>query len=127
MQEGMVPYDIKLQVEGDITVAVYFGIFGMGERLKTTKPDLAYCFHTSFVGTGIERINVPQLDVSDDSLFTKDTARTFFLDMQLTECEEAPVEADDMDEMDISCDVQHWHNKWVETMDKRYKHKQARV
>lgn len=113
------PYNISLVVKGDITVAVWFGMYNMGQRLNT-QPALAYCFHTSFVDSGIERVSVPQLDVADAALFAEGTVRTFFMDLQFTDWEEAVAESDDVEETDHSCDVQHWHSKWRETMGKLY-------
>lgn len=113
------PYNISLVVKGDITVAVWFGMYNMGLRL-TTQPALAYCFHTSFVDSGIERVGVPDMDVADSSLFPEDTIRTFFMDVQLTDWEESVTETDDLEETDHSCDVLHWHSKWRETMGKLY-------
>ena len=126
LQEGMVPYNISLVVKGDITVAVWFGMYNMGLRL-TTQPALAFCFHTSFMDSGIERVGVPQLDIADPSLFTEDTVQTFFLDMQLTDWDEPEADQDDAEEIDLSCDVLHWRNKWQETVDKRYRQKGLQV
>ena len=126
LQEGMVPFNISLVVKGDITVAVWFGMYNMGLRL-TTQPALAFCFHTAFMDAGIERVGVPQLDVADPSLFTEDTNKTFFLDMQLTDWDEPMDDQDDSEEVDLSCDILHWHNKWQETVDKRYREKGLQV
>ena len=122
----MVPYNISLVVKGDITVAVWFGMYNMGLRL-TTQPALAFCFHTAFMDSGIERVGVPQLDVADPSLFTEDTVKTFFLDMQLTDWDEPEEDQDDGEEIDLSCDILHWRNKWQDTVDKRYREKGLQV
>ena len=115
----MVPFNISLAVKGDITVAIWFGMYNMGMRLNT-QPELAYCFHTAFVDSGIERVGVPELDVANPDLFTEKTVKSFFMDMQLTNMEDTSLEQDDSEDSDHSCDVLHWHSKWRETMGKLY-------
>jgi len=57
LQEGLVPYNIDLAVKGDVSIAIWFGMYNMGERLNT-KPDLSYCLHTAFAHSGLERVKV---------------------------------------------------------------------
>ena len=61
LQEGLVPYTIELEVKGDVSIAVWFGMYNMGERLSS-KPDVSYCFHTAFAHSGVDRVKVRHLN-----------------------------------------------------------------
>ncbi len=108
------PYNIELAVKGDVSIAIWFGMYNMGQRLNT-KPDLCYCFHTAFAQSGIERVTAPGMDVSDASLFPAGgaTPRDFFMDVTLDNGPEV-VDDDSDEEVDYSSDVQHWRSKWEE-------------
>jgi len=114
LQEGLVPYSIDLTVKGDVSVAIWFGMYNMGQRLNT-KPDLAYCFHTAFAESGVERVKARDLDVSDPTLFPDDPVPDFFMDIKLEEGAETVVDEDESEEVDYTSDVQHWRSKWEET------------
>jgi hypothetical protein len=114
VQEGLVPYNVDLTVKGDVSIAIWFGMYNMGQRLNT-KPDLAYCFHTAFAESGVERVKARDLDVSDPTLFPDNPVPEFFMDIKLEDAADAVVVEDDSEEVDYSSDVQHWRSKWEET------------
>ena len=84
MQSGIVPIKVGVPVVGDVTVAVWFGAYNLGQRLHS-RPALAFAFHTAFADPGSVRITVEQLDLADAALIPSDIAKGFFIDVILTE------------------------------------------
>lgn len=84
VQSGIVPIKVGVPVVGDVTVAVWFGAYNLGQRLHS-RPALAFAFHTAFADQGSVRITVDQLDLADAALVPPDAAKGFFIDVILTE------------------------------------------
>lgn len=82
LQEGLVPFNISVQVVGDITIGVWFGHQNLGQRLHG-RPSLSYCFHTAFLQNDTMRVSLPSLDISNKRLFPADKASNFFMDVTL--------------------------------------------
>ena len=84
LQEGLVPFDVKTQVVGDITIGIWFGSRNLGNRLHGP-PSLSYCFHTAFLNLETEtmRVSLPSFDIANKKLFPADKAANFFMDITL--------------------------------------------
>jgi hypothetical protein len=82
VQGGLVPFEVGVPVVGDVTIAVWFGKHNLGERLHA-RPAFAYAFHTAFLGDGIERVHLQQLDVFETASLPVGAAAqaAFFMDM----------------------------------------------
>ena len=113
------PYEIGMPVVGDVTIAIWFGSYNLGQRIHTP-PALAYCFHTAFAQSGVERVSVQQLDLADGNLFPASSAREFFMDIQLADWNEHIMPTDSTDEQDQPGDVQWMRSKWRDTVSKMY-------
>lgn len=113
------PFNINLPVVGDVAIAVWFGSYNLGQRIHT-QPALAYCFHTAFAESGVERVSVQQLDVADGALFPASAARKFFMDIQLADWDEPLQAKEDADDVDLPGDVQWMRSKWRDTVVKMY-------
>ena len=113
------PYNVNMPVVGDVAIAVWFGNFNLGQRIHM-QPSLAYCFHTAFAESGVERVSVQHLDVADGSLFPATAARKFFMDIQLGDWDEPMEAGEEADEVDQPGDVQWMRSKWRDTMSKMY-------
>lgn len=87
VQSGIVPIKVGVPVVGDVTVAVWFGSYNLGQRLHS-RPALAFTFHTAFAEPGSMRITVDQLDLADSALIPPEVATNFFIDVILTEAAE---------------------------------------
>ena len=84
MQSGIVPIKVGVSVVGDVTVAVWFGAYNLGQRLHS-RPALAFAFHTAFTDQGSVRITCEQLDLADAGLIPPEAAKGFFINVILTE------------------------------------------
>ena len=84
LQSGIVPIKVGVPVVGDVTVAVWFGSYNLGQRLHS-RPALAFAFHTAFTDAGSVRITADQLDLADPALVPPESAKNFFIDVILTQ------------------------------------------
>ena len=84
LQSGIVPINVGVPVVGDVTVAVWFGSYKLGQRMHS-RPALAFAFHTAFADPGSVRIKVGQLDLADAAIIPPEAAAGFFIDVILTE------------------------------------------
>ena len=64
LQEGLVPFNIGVAVRGDITLGVWFGHRNLGQRLHS-RAAFSFAFHTAFVESGADRVQLPMLDISN--------------------------------------------------------------
>ena len=81
-QDSMTPYKVEQVVSGDISIAIFFGSQFIGQRLSS-RPPLAFAFHTAFVDAETVRITPAQLDAADPAIFAPTSAQSFFMDIVL--------------------------------------------
>ncbi|KAK9829521.1 hypothetical protein WJX72_006312 [[Myrmecia] bisecta] len=78
-QGGLVPFEIGLPVKGDVALAVWLcGEEGLADKLLA-RPAVAYCWHTAFQASGLERVPRTSMDV-EAGLTLPDA---FFMDIKV--------------------------------------------
>lgn len=88
VQGGLVPFEIGVEVVGDVTIGMWIGSHKMGDKLNNP-PVFAYAFHTAFV-TDVSRIETRHLDIPDRRYFPKEAHQNFFMDIKLDDLTPKP-------------------------------------
>lgn len=71
VQDDLVGFRVGVPLEGDITIALWFGAVVR----DTDPPALAYAFHTAFVAPGVMRIEARDLTVSTSAALDRGELR----------------------------------------------------